>query len=467
MAIELDQKLEAYVKSDYYPFHMPGHKRNMDAWTNAYAIDITEIDGFDNLHAPEGILLEAQQRAADLYGSDKTYYLVNGSTCGILAAISAATGRRKKLLMARNAHKAVYHGAYLMELSTVYLQPETTAFGIQGAIAPQKVKEALEKNPDVAAVMITSPTYEGIVSDVETIAKIVHSYNIPLIVDEAHGAHFGFHPAFPETAVRQGADIVIQSMHKVLPSLTQTALLHLNSKYVSSEKIEKFLGIYETSSPSYVFMAGMERCVRMLRTQGKALFSAFEEKLKDFYLKTEELSYIQVMPVNEKKDMSKLVISVKNTSMTGKELYDILLEKYHLQMEMVSGFYVLAMTSIMDTEEGFLRLYQALKEIDAGLLKKEETDICDFVRHFYCEKEKAMEVYEAEELPVKEVSFAEAIGRISANSIYLYPPGIPLLLPGEIIDEEFIKNIRKSAELQLNLQGIADIINERINIVNF
>ena len=369
--------------------------------------------------------------------------------------------------MARNVHKAVHHAAYLMELSTVYLQPEMTEFGIQGSIDPMKVKKALEQNTDIAAVVITSPTYEGIVSDVETIAKIAHSYNIPLIVDEAHGAHFGFHPAFPETAVRLGADIVIQSMHKVLPSLTQTALLHLNSEYISVEKVKKFLGIYQTSSPSYVFMAGMERCVRMLRTQGKELFAEFDKRLEEFYQKAKSLSCIQVMPKDVGKDPSKLVISVKNTNMTGKELYDVLLEKYHLQMEMVSGYYVLAMTSIMDTKEGFLRLYQALKEIDAELFVEEKADITDFIQCFYEKKEKAMEVYEAEELTAIEVSFDEAIGKISAKSIYLYPPGIPVLLPGEIIDEACIKNIRKSLKLRLNLQGIADIINERINIVNF
>ncbi|MBO5371462.1 MAG: aminotransferase class V-fold PLP-dependent enzyme [Lachnospiraceae bacterium] len=467
MEEELDIKLKAYAKSDYYPFHMPGHKRRSIGLTDAYGIDITEIDGFDNLHAAEDILQKAQMRAAKLYDSKKTYYLINGSSCGILAAISAAVGRGKKLLMARNVHKAVSHAVFLMQLSTVYLQPEMTEFGIQGEITPQIVKEALEKNPDASAVMITSPTYEGIVSDVETIAKIVHEYKIPLIVDEAHGAHFGFHPAFPETAVRQGADIVIQSMHKVLPSLTQTALLHLNSEFIAAEKIEKFLNIYETSSPSYVLMAGMEACVRLLREQAKELFFTFYENLTAFYIQAKELSHIQIMPIQENKDPSKLVISVKNTNMTGKELYDVLLHKYHLQMEMVSGYYVLAMTSIMDTKEGFLRLSQALKEIDATLSMKAETDTTHFVKQLYSKKRKVLEVYQAEELSKKEVSFDEAIGKVSAASVYIYPPGIPVLLPGEIIDEDFIKNVRKSVELRLNLQGIADIINERINIVNF
>ena len=483
MTEELDLKLESYGKSDYYPFHMPGHKRAVILDTDPYSMDITEIDGFDNLHASEGILKDAQERAAKLYDSRHTYYLVNGSTCGLLAAISAAVKQNGKILMARNVHKAVYHAVYLRQLTTVYLNPKLTEFGIQGAIDPEDVKLSLEQDSDIEAVILTSPTYEGIVSDVKKIAEITHEHGIPLIIDEAHGAHFGFHEGFPETAVRLGADVVIQSMHKVLPSLTQTALLHLNSAYVSKEKVEQFLGIYETSSPSYVLMAGMERCIRLLREEGSTLFSKYEKRLSDFYQRAEKLKSIHVMTRKDIAlsegygfDPSKLVISVKGTGMTGKELYDILLEKYHLQMEMVSGFYVLAMTSIMDSDEGFHRLIRALEEIDASdrmrvpVDRHEEGNVTQengaFIRRFYQPREKKMELYQAMELPAESVSFEDAIGKISGSFVYLYPPGIPVLVPGEVITEDFIKNLRESMKLRLNLQGIADIINERINVVN-
>lgn len=471
----LDTKLEAYGKSDYYPFHMPGHKRHPFAMSNPYTIDITEIEGFDNLHAAGDVLKEAQERAAKLYGASRSFYLVNGSTCGILAAVSAAVKEHGTLLMARNVHKSVYHAAYLRGLVTEYVNPSMSAFGIQGAVNPDEVKRKLEENPNIQAVLITSPTYEGIVSNVKKIAEIVHEYKIPLIVDEAHGAHFGFHEAFPQTAVRLGADIVIQSMHKVLPALTQTALLHLNSEYVSAENIQKFLGIYETSSPSYVLMASMEKCIRLLREDGEEYFNSYAKKLGDFYEKAKNLSHIHVMEKTDftdkeiyDADQSKIVISVKNTNMSAKKLYETLLEKYHLQMEMVSGFYVLAMTSIMDTKEGMERLYAALKEIDECLAKEDSNqDTLEFVRKFYAPKKKRLEIYEALELPAKEVSFEEAEEKVSADYVYLYPPGIPVLLPGEVITEECIKNIRQSIKFRLNLQGIADIINERINIVNF
>lgn len=472
---ELDKALKRYAAGDVYPFHMPGHKRNALNFPNPYTIDITEINGFDDLHRPEGILKEAQERAARLYGAKKSYYLVNGSTCGILAAVSAAVPPKGKLLMARNGHKSLYHAAYLRGLSVKYLSPCMTEFGILGAVHPEEVRRCLEKEPDIQAVVITSPTYEGVVSDIASIAETVHEFGIPLIVDEAHGAHFGFHKAFPETAVRLGADAVIQSLHKTLPSFTQTALLHLNSDYILPETIERYLDIYQTSSPSYLLMAGMERCIRLLREEGKERFEKYAANLHAFYQKTEGLFRLHVMrkeDFSEQEiydlDISKIVISAKQTKMSGRDLEKKLREEYHLQMEMQSGFYVLGMTSFMDTPEGFERLYAALKEIDEGLpsVPKEQTeDTVRLIRNLYTIKEKKMEIYEAMELPAKTVLLEKAIGEVSADLLSLYPPGIPILLPGEIIEKNFINNIRKTLKMRLNLQGNADIINERINIV--
>lgn len=472
----LDIELERYAKSDIYPFHMPGHKRTPLSADNPYTVDITEIDGFDDLYAPNGILKEAQERAAKLYGSKKSYYLVNGSTCGILAAVSAAVKPQGKLLMARNSHKSVYHAAYLRGLSTIYINPGITAFGIQGAVCPKDIEKKLAKNPGIGAVILTSPTYEGVVSDIKTISEIVHRYEIPLIVDEAHGAHFGFHKAFPETALHLGADIVVQSMHKVLPSLTQTALLHLNSKYVPEEDIEKYLAVYQTSSPSYVLMAGMERCIRLLSERGSELFCSYFSFLKEFYQKTNDFAKIHVMKRQDfteneifALDMSKILISVKNTNLTGKDLSKRLLDAYHLQMEMFSGFYVLGMTSIMDTKAGFFRLLKALEEIDGQIMftEEKEDEKAALIHMLYAPKKKNLELYEAMGLPVTKIPLEKAEGKISGSMVSLYPPGIPILLPGEYIEADFIKNISKCIEMQLNLQGIADIVNKEINIVNF
>lgn len=471
---ELDIRLEKYAGEDIYPFHMPGHKRNMFSMPNPYSIDITEIDGFDNLHAPEGILKGAMERAAELYGAEQSFYLVNGSTCGILAAISAAVPLKGKLLMARNAHKSAYHAAYLRLLTTEYLYPSISSFGIHGAIDPQEVQRMLDQNPDTYAVFITSPTYEGIVSDIAAIAKIAHEYQVPLIVDEAHGAHFGFHDAFPQTAVRLGADLVIQSMHKTLPSFTQTALLHLNSAYIRPKKVQKYLAIYETSSPSYLLMGGMEKCVRMLKEEGGSLFDRYAARLGEFYQKSEGLSKIRILQKTDfsldeayDADMSKIIISLKGTGIDGKALYEILRKKYRLQMEMCSECHVLGMTSIMDSDAGMSRLFEALKEIDATVSAKEECfhKSFAFTRRFYASRERRLKLWEAMDLSTETVFFDEAAGRVSGSMVSIYPPGIPALVPGEVIDLDFIETVRDCIKFRLNLQGIADIINEKVTVV--
>jgi len=472
----LDLALEAYAKSDFYPFHMPGHKRVPAAAFNPYTVDLTEIDGFDNLHAPKGILKEAQERAANLYGAKKTYYLVNGSTCGILAAISAAVSFGGKILMSRNAHKSAFHAAFLRHLSVIYTNPHTTQFGIAGSADSTDIQKKLRENPEIEAVFLTSPTYEGIVSNIAEIAGIVHAHGIPMIVDEAHGAHLGFGEYFPDTAVHLGADVVVQSMHKVLPSLTQTALLHIDPTSVSSKAVERYLDIYETSSPSYVLMGGMERCVRLLEEDGSRLFAEYTKRLQVFYEKAKNLSRIHLLSTEDissgevyARDPSKLVIFVGDTDLTGSACYHTLRNTYHLQMEMHAGSYVLGMTSIMDTAEGFDRLYAALEEIDrrAVVLKDKKQAFARQHKELYAPKEKKMELHEAMERQSVCVPFEKAAGKICACTVSLYPPGIPILLPGETIEPGFIKNIRKCIKTGQNLQGIADIINEKIEIVDF
>ena len=479
----LNEILIQYAKTDMYPFHMPGHKRANLEFPNPYQIDITEIDGFDNLHHATGILKEAQQRAADLYGSRKCYYLVNGSTCGLLAAICASTGKKEKILAARNSHKAVYHALFLNELEAEYLYPVITENGIQGQITAEQVEAALNENQDVKAVVITSPTYEGIVSDIAKIAEVVHKKEIPLIVDEAHGAHFGFSDAFPQNAVNLGADAVIMSLHKTLPSFTQTALLHICSERILADKVERYLGIFQTSSPSYLFMAGMDTCVRMLKKDGNKLFAEYNGMLDEFYKSVADLNYLHVL---NKKDLSKadvydwddskIVIFTEKAGMTGQTLHEKLLNNYHLQMEMVSGYYVLGMTSIMDEKEGLLRLSKALHEIDDEV-EKEDILLAkpfkmpfagnQFIEKMYQKNASRLQIYEALEKPAKEVSFSEAVNQISAEYIYLYPPGIPVIVPGEVITADLLKRIEDCMEMGLMVEGYDGLSEKRIKIVYF
>ena len=473
----LDMVLDQYSRTDFYPFHMPGHKRRVytEYLNNPYVVDITEITDFDNLHHAEGIIKENQDMAAELYRVDKTWFLINGSTAGILAAVSACTSRGGKLLMARNCHKAVYHAAYLRGLETSYIYPfcELTC-GLNGRIYPDDVEKVLQEEKDIEAVIITSPSYDGVVSDIEKIAEIVHIYGVPLIVDEAHGAHFSFSEYFPTSALNLGADVVIHSLHKTLRAMTQTALLHKKGNRVSADRLEEFLEIYETSSPSYVLMAGISYCLRFLKEQGKEKFEIFQENLKWVRerLKTMKTLHLVGEELIEKTDIfdldySKIIISTENADINGPQLHEVLRRKYHLEMEMEAEQYILALTSVMDSREGFERLVNALLEIDGSLQSKEEkmkkytfTDSSNTVKEL-----QTYRIWEAVEGDWEIIPLQESRGRVSAEYAYLYPPGIPLLVPGEKISESFLVQAERLKKQGMYFQGLKDYSQKKIRVL--
>ena len=495
--------LSEYGGSDYYPYHMPGHKRSKSAGDMAqyYGIDITEIDGFDDLHHAEGILRDAQLRANRLYGAEETFYLVNGSTCGILASIMAATERGGELLIARNCHKSVYHAAILQELTLhYYYPPMLTEYGICDGVSAEDVKRLLEEYPGCRAVVITSPTYEGVVSDVKAIADVVHAQDKILIVDEAHGAHFGLDKRMPAGAVACGADLVIHSLHKTLPSMTQTALLHVQGGKVNRRKLREYLRMLQTSSPSYIMMASMDSCIRYIEEHGAERFTFLRQQYEIFCKKIESCKYISIgkmTDVSEKGyyltdwDIGKLVIFVRHTSLNGRKLYDILRKEFHLQMEMAAENYVLAIMTIMDTEEGWQRLADALVAIDGrieedncvadeaectsvaetmvgyaqteGILSDDRYIPDDAVEDGFEPKSVVMIPADAFHREREEIALADAEGRIAADFVNLYPPGVPFLVPGETIDGAAITRIGEYLRSGLSLQGIS--AEEKISVV--
>lgn len=470
----LDRALYEYSRTDFYPFHMPGHKRNFlpESMKDPYQIDITEITDFDNLHHAEGILKENQDLAAQIYGTDFTYFLVNGSTAGILAAVSACTSRNGKLLMARNCHKAVYHGAYLRGLETVYIYPSyDPVCGLNGRISPEDVEKALERDRSIQAVLITSPTYEGVVSDIESIAHIVHRYEIPLIVDEAHGAHFIFHNAFPVSALDQGADIVIHSLHKTLPAPTQTAVLHTKGNRISVEQLEHFLGIYQTSSPSYILMGGISACLRFLKENGEEAFREFAGRIQECRGRLRQMKVLRLIEEELNGefsaytfDCSKFVISTAGSCISGPKLHEILRNRYHLEMEMEAEHYVIALTSVLDTQEGLDRLASALLDIDEELWGEQHHDVKvnfqDSSEVFHAEQ--VYPIFKGIEGRKKKVLLEQSEGQVSGEYAYLYPPGIPLLTPGERIHKGFIEKALKWKEQGIYLQGLRDYQQEFI-----
>lgn len=484
---ELLKRLAEYSKKNIYPFHMPGHKRNTEGTPientplkELYDIDITEISGFDNLHNAEGILKEAEERAAKAYGSNETHFLIDGSTAGILSAVSAvscekagndideAAVKKQALIISRNCHKSVYNAAFLNGLELRYIYPEYDAeYDIYTIIKPNAVKAAIEnalsEGLNIVGVVITSPTYEGVVSDIGVISGTVHEYSLPLIVDEAHGAHFGFNTGFPENSVRLGADIVIHSVHKTLPAPTQTALIHLNGNLVTGEALRKYLKIYQSSSPSYVLMAGIDEAVSIAANGGNAYLDRVINYRRRLKKECERLEHIRLCPYTEP---GKLLIRAYDTAqmryVKGKTFFSILRDVHGLELEMASGSSILGILTMCDTDEGADRLIRALKNFDKELTRLlasgDEDNISPFFTDTHFIKAEKCEVvipfYKAYSLKGIECPLNEAEGKTAVEFINIYPPGSPIVVPGERITGKILSLIDEYIKSGFEVQGI-------------
>ena len=406
----ISETIKDYLRHSRYPFHMPGHKRNETLCPDGSGVryDFTEIDGFDNLYNAQEMIAESEEKAAELFGADRTFFLVNGSTVGIMAAIMAAgemdPEKRSLFIIGADCHKSVYNALKLGKLTGITADGKsaekeealTTLAQMERELdwqsLPERIACTLENHRDaVSAVVITSPSYEGIMSDVRRIAQIAHENGAILIVDEAHGTHLGMQPYFPENSNRLGADIVIQSMHKTMTGLTQTALLHVNGDRVDDRRIMHYLEMLQTSSPSYLLMNSIDACVALLKEHGEELFDAYVKRLKHFRAEAANLRHIKLFEM-EHYDRGKIVLTVNheaqenaasgedaltssgekgaNSVFSIQDVYCALRDDYQIQLEMLGNDYALAMTSFADTDEGFDRLLAALKDIDQGGCKR-------------------------------------------------------------------------------------------------
>ena len=476
----LYEGLLAYTRQDIYPFHMPGHKRNPTFQPPALlGMDITEIPGADNLNHPDGVLRRLQERFAHLLGAEESLFTVNGSTCGNLAAITAVCGGGK-LIMARNAHRSAYGALALTDVQPVYVQPCLTPYGFCGGVPASAVISALDANPDACAVFITSPTYEGIVSDVPAIANAAHARGIPLVVDEAHGAHFALHAAFPKGALACGADIVIHSLHKTLPFLSQTALLHMQGKLVNRERVRQMLSILQTSSPSYLLMAQADYALSRLERDGGALLEAYVEGLNGFRREAALLSGIRLLQKdwiaaseptarakNERFERSPLqaqhhdldpgkLVFLTPDSLPGAVFEDKLLSVYKLQLEMSGQRHAIAMTSPADTPEGFARLQAALHAIDKTIDNPVHTSVTSINAPL---GKAACTIRQALRLPTENVPLTEAENRIAAAFLIPYPPGIPAAAPGERLSPAVLSHIRLCVQNSIPVLGLGHTLN--------
>lgn len=452
-------------------FHMPGHKGSRIYRENGYGdfldkimdCDITEIPGADNLFQTEGIIAETMKKYERLYGVKKSYLLVNGSSGGLIAAILACVKPGGKLIMARNSHKSIFNALGLASIKPVYAYPqEAEGCGILGEITVDEIARCMDENPDAEAVILPSPNYYGICSNVRAIAEEVHKRGKVLIVDQAHGAHLKFfgkyggaqstiRGGFPEAAEDQGADIVINSVHKTLASFTQSALLNLCSDRVNPFLLEDKLQTIESSSPSYPMMATLDINAGLLEDAGERLIRRWEENLDYFYDEADKIpGLVVLMPHNL--DRTKLNIDMSAYGIDGNELEELLMER-DIFIELVTGNIVMCMTGIGNTRRDYERLLEALAEIAAqrrGVMA-ECTELKRAVQPKVLTR-----VLEQRAVPGEKVfvPLKEAAGRVCASSIIPYPPGIPIVCPGEVIDEdviEYIKGRREAGEKVIGL----------------
>lgn len=435
--------------SNIYPFHMPGHKRNkLFMPPDMLNMDITEVEGADSLHNPKGVIKKSLENLSKVFGADYSFISVNGSSGGIISAILSCCCEGDKIIVPVNCHKSVYSAIILSGAFPVYIEPEYFGYGIWGEVNAENVKNAIIKNSDVKAVVITSPTYEGICSDIKAISDICHERNIILIVDEAHGAHMVFNNYFPKTALMQEADISIQSLHKTLMTMTQTALVHIKGNRVDKERLFKCISMTMSTSPSYVFMGNIDYMLGMLNKSGKKIFSDYISELSKFRDKMKKLKNIFLI---EKRNLDKSKLTFIMKKGNGINVSNFLFHEYGIMLEYVSKGYFIAMTSPADTKEGFERLEKGLFEADKKLCNEKDTE---FVKSNFYLREYKLNMRDAFFKKSEKVNFNESVGKVSADFIIPYPPGIPVLTPGEVISKELIQYVNNLKSQNAEIIGI-------------
>ena len=425
----LNEKLDLYIKEDYYPFAMPGHKRNKKFLNKkiSYDRDITEIRDFDNLNNPKSLFKNMEKKLAKIYDANDFIISTNGSTCGILATLRALTKNNKKILVQRNSHKSVFNAIEVFDLDPDYIKVKIDENDMAYDIDYEDLKKKIEKN-SYSLIFITSPSYEGYMVDLKKIKKIIGDKNIFLIIDMAHGSHTIL-SAYKDNF---SYDLAITSFHKNLSALTPASGIIIKNKNIDKKEIRRNMAIFQTSSPSYLISGSIDDMIDKF----PSFFDLRDDLVKNlnsFYqTRLKNLKFIN----SKNKDISKILISCKNTNIHGNDLAD-LLYKEKIEIEMASATYVILISSIFDTKEGFDRLKNALIKIDKKIKYKKSDLSFDFVE---CEKK-----YSISESFLKENhldKMEKSQGKISAAYVYVYPPGIPLLIPGEIINQKIIDQIK-------------------------
>jgi hypothetical protein len=461
----LEKYFQHYNEKNLLPLHMPGHQRKAEMGTALpYAYDYTEVEDLDNLHTPEGILQEAMNRTAAYYGCSDCFYLVNGSSSGLQAGIFTLLEEGDEVVVARNCHRSVFYALSLRKAKIHFLLPEFWEdFSCFGSVSLKEVERLLREFPKSKALIFTSPSYEGVVSDVEGIAKLCHENGLFLLVDEAHGAHFSPKrgTSFPESAISLGADLVVQSPHKTLCSLTQSAWILGNGQRYSREKLSFYLSVFQTTSPSYPLMLSLEKATTLLEREGEDLFSHWKEVMIGFQEKARTLSYFSFLWEKEEAcfamDFTKIFLRARGIPKLrlGKDLAKLLREDYGIESEMHSGENLLLMTGPFISEEELDRLFIALKDIERRFGEEKgkplRSKLLSSALYQISIADNTLQILEGLK-EGEELNLRDGEGRICLEYLSLYPPGIPLIFPGEKLTAEKIQGIEALEKEGIELQ---------------
>ncbi len=466
-----------YKAENIYPLHTPGHKggRGMDELLRrqlggSTALDVSLMSELDDIHEPQSYIKAAQHLAAQTYASDACFWAVNGTTQAIHAMLLTALAPGEKVLVPRNAHRSVAGGLILGGIKAVYLQPEYNAdFALQLQVTPAAIERALTQDADIKAVLLTSPNYYGVAADTEKIAAICHAHDAVLLVDEAHGAHLGFSELLPPSALQCGADACAQSTHKILGALTQCSMLHVQGKRLDLQRAADVMRLLTTTSPNYLLMASLDASRAQVQACGRAMAEQAVRAAEKLRTLCRKYSGLRVLEENDcgglRLDSTKVTVNFANWGCTGVEAGE-LLRRQKIAVELVDAQNVLFLVTYADANKDY---DCALARIDAVLRELEKNKRAPQIgaKIWAVPETKAV-------LPLRDVFYQKKIavpleqgeGKICGEQVSFYPPGIPVLLPGEIITKEIIAYCREMLALGLPVSGPADSALATVRIVN-
>ena len=474
----------SYAKEKKISFHTPGHKHGDGiqkkfrefVGPKIFDIDLTLLEEVDSLHDPKGVIKEAQILAAQAFGADYTFFLVNGTSVGNQAMILATCNPGDKIIIPRNVHKSVYAGIILSGAEPIYVQPEVSnEINIVCNVEPKTIEEKLNEHPDVKVVLVTNPTYNGICADLKEIEKIVHQRKKILLVDEAHGPHFKFNEKLPLCAMDAGADIVVQSTHKILACVTQASMLHAKKGLIDILRLKRILQLLQTTSPSYILMSSLDVARMQMATEGKELLDRTLELSEFARLKINQIERLKCFGKEftgrkgiHNLDITKLTVNVDDLGITGYHVSKILNQNYKIQIEFAEIRNLLSIISIGNNKKDIEDLLLALKEIVK--YTKEElkwTSLESFYPIVFPDfsSEVVLSPREAVFAKTSKIPFKDSVGRISAEIVAPYPPGIPVLVPGERISQDAYHYLIKLKNLGARISGQDDSHLNTIKVV--